>query len=391
MSGVSRHGSVKTRSVLLTHHNEKQLKRLKDHSYSSTGSTLLDPYMQVWWEWVVKRFPLWLAPNVITLAGLLTVVATSIIFILYSPDAKQDIPAWLALLGAISIFIYQTLDACDGKQARRTQSTSQLGELFDHGCDSLSTIFISLIVAITCKMGSDPTLLFFQCNLAICLFYTAHWQTYVSGKLRFGKFDVTEIQISVILILLITAVFGSSVWTIQIPVINFKLSVLPVIGSVLGGLVALIDNFGIILTGGVGKNGSSIAGTSVLSPASPLLLLIVPAIMIWKKSPSEVYENHACLYLLFIGLIATKITIRLIVCHMSKSEIKYLDSSMVGIFLLMFNQYFDCYFDETGVLWIAILWTIIDLTEYIYSLCKDVSSYLNIYTFSTGRRTRAKG
>lgn len=39
---------------------------------------------------------------------------------------------------ALGLFIYQSLDAIDGKQARRTNSQSPLGELFDHGCDSVS-------------------------------------------------------------------------------------------------------------------------------------------------------------------------------------------------------------------------------------------------------------
>ena len=39
----------------------------------------------------------------------------------------------------LGLFIYQTLDAIDGKQARRTGNSNALGELFDHGCDSLST------------------------------------------------------------------------------------------------------------------------------------------------------------------------------------------------------------------------------------------------------------
>ena len=34
---------------------------------------------------------------------------------------------------AFTIFIYQTLDAADGKQARRTNSATPLGQLFDHG------------------------------------------------------------------------------------------------------------------------------------------------------------------------------------------------------------------------------------------------------------------
>ena len=42
------------------------------------------------------------------------------------------------MLCAAGLFIYQTLDAIDGKQARRIQCCSPLGELFDHGCDALS-------------------------------------------------------------------------------------------------------------------------------------------------------------------------------------------------------------------------------------------------------------
>jgi ethanolaminephosphotransferase len=47
-------------------------------------------------------------------------------------------PSWTYLQAALGLFLYQTLDATDGKQARRTQSSSPLGELFDHGCDSMT-------------------------------------------------------------------------------------------------------------------------------------------------------------------------------------------------------------------------------------------------------------
>lgn len=59
-------------------------------------------------------------------------------------------PSWCYFLCALGLFIYQTLDAIDGKQARRTNSSSPLGELFDHGCDALSIgnfdILLNLIV-----------------------------------------------------------------------------------------------------------------------------------------------------------------------------------------------------------------------------------------------------
>jgi hypothetical protein len=35
--------------------------------------------------------------------------------------------------------MYQSLDAIDGKQARRTGMAGPLGEMFDHGCDAINT------------------------------------------------------------------------------------------------------------------------------------------------------------------------------------------------------------------------------------------------------------
>lgn len=47
-------------------------------------------------------------------------------------------PSWALYLCAMGLFVYQALDAIDGKQARRTNSSTPLGELFDHGCDCVS-------------------------------------------------------------------------------------------------------------------------------------------------------------------------------------------------------------------------------------------------------------
>jgi phosphatidylglycerophosphate synthase len=55
---------------------------------------------------------------------------------------KHDIPGWCFFIAAISVWAYSTLDAIDGKQARRTQSSSALGQLFDHGCDAFSVSFL---------------------------------------------------------------------------------------------------------------------------------------------------------------------------------------------------------------------------------------------------------
>lgn len=80
----------------------------------------------------------------------------------YSPDGRQEPPRWACFLCGLGLFIYQSLDAIDGKQARRTNSSSPLGELFDHGCDSISTVFVAVSACISVQLGFYPTWMFFQ-------------------------------------------------------------------------------------------------------------------------------------------------------------------------------------------------------------------------------------
>lgn len=80
----------------------------------------------------------------------------------HSPGGVAPPPRWSCLLCALGLFVYQSLDSIDGKQARRTNTSSPLGELFDHGCDSISTVFVALSACISCQLGHYPNWLFFQ-------------------------------------------------------------------------------------------------------------------------------------------------------------------------------------------------------------------------------------
>ena len=119
----------------------------------------------------------------------------------------MKVPSWVLILCALGLFLYQTLDAIDGKQARRTNSSTPLGELFDHGCDAVSTsklvlffnfysnvifflflVFVASSFSVALKLSNEsPWLTFAVCAFGMNCFYVAHWQTYVTGSLRFGK------------------------------------------------------------------------------------------------------------------------------------------------------------------------------------------------------------
>lgn len=361
-----------------------QLKRLAEHKYSSESLSILDRILQPWWNWLVGQVPIWVAPNLITIVGLFINIITTLVLVWYCPDAKTEAPRWAYILCALGLFAYQSLDAIDGKQARRTGSSSPLGELFDHGCDSVSTVFVAVSACISVQLGAYPSWMFFQCFCALTLFYCAHWQAYVSGTVKFGRVDVTEAQVTIIGIHLISAVFGPEVWSWKIPFLG---GIVELYHSIPGmtlvcGSVAVYRLLIVICNGGVGKNGSTVAGTSVLSPIIPLSLVVVPAFIICHKSTEHVYENHPVLYIMAFGLVAAKVTNRLVVAHMTRNEMDYLDTSLFGPTMLFLNQYFNFFIREYVVLWICLVWVLLDLIRYSYQVCHEICDHMRIKLFS---------
>ncbi len=98
-------------------------------------------------------------------------------------------PSWSYLACALGFFIYQSLDAIDGKQARRTDTSTPLGELFDHGCDAISTFLV--VVSAVSAIGAQeyPLTVLGFILLLLVLNFCYHWQTYVCGVLHFKKYD----------------------------------------------------------------------------------------------------------------------------------------------------------------------------------------------------------
>ncbi|XP_077810944.1 cholinephosphotransferase 1 isoform X3 [Macaca mulatta] len=357
-----------------------QLRRLEEHRYSAAGVSLLEPPLQLYWTWLLQWIPLWMAPNSITLLGLAVNVVTTLVLISYCPTATEEMefrcccpgwsamvqswltatsaswhqvillpqppkklglqaPYWTYLLCALGLFIYQSLDAIDGKQARRTNSCSPLGELFDHGCDSLSTVFMAVGASIAARLGTHPDWLFVCSFIGMFVFYCAHWQTYVSGVLRFGKVDVTEIQIALVIVFVLSAFGGATMW--------------------------------------------DYTGTSVLSPGLHIGLIIILAIMIYKKSATNVFEKHPCLYTLMFGCVFAKVSQKLVIAHMTKSELYLQDTVFLGPGLLFLDQYFNNFIDEYVVLWIAMVISSFDMVIYFSALCLQISRHLHLNIFKT--------
>ncbi|XP_055339012.1 cholinephosphotransferase 1-like [Paramacrobiotus metropolitanus] len=362
--------------------NSQQLLKLKEHKYSCVNNSFLDKYLNPWWIWVELKVPVYIHANALTLVGLAVNLITTLVLVYYSPDAKISAPAWTYMLCCTGIFIYQTLDAIDGKHARRTNTSSPLGELFDHGCDALSTLFVVVGICITLKLGEEPLWTIFFVFSAIAIFYVAHWQTYVTGSLQFGVFDVTEIQYVCMMLHIVTFFGGTSIWKTEIFSTGIVLGDITHWIFAIGVVLNCWNKACIILAGGPGRNGSAVGNMSIIAPFFPLVLVLWQAYYLFNHS--EEVEQNLLVYIFAFGMVLAKVTCRLVIAHMTQSEMRLFDTVYAVPLLMIARDYWNIlkFIPEYWLLWACVIHATLDLCVYSVRTCLEIRDYLGIRVFS---------
>ena len=160
---------------------KERFSSIRSYKYKSSDSSISYKYfMSPLCDYLVNFFPTWLAPNVITISGFFLNLLYFLITGYYTKFKGGFIPPWACFFSAFCYLLYMILDNIDGKQARRTKSSSPLGLLFDHGTDACTTFFI------TCGLGAILALeTIYQYILLwimiIVPFYLNNWEEYVTG------------------------------------------------------------------------------------------------------------------------------------------------------------------------------------------------------------------
>ena len=189
---------------------DKDIENLKNYKYTAGEYTKLDNLMNNFWLWAVELLPKTLAPNMVTIYAFISGVLPAVLIVFYDSTFQSQYPALLHVLAAVGIFLYQTLDALDGKQARRINAKSPLGQLFDHGCDSFSTAAF-MIHSLSCLRTPSSGLNVLIYAGAISTVYASNICEHFTGVLNTsvgGQLGVTEVQFIQIFAHLIAAVGG---------------------------------------------------------------------------------------------------------------------------------------------------------------------------------------
>ena len=310
---------------------EKDLENMKNHKYQTTGYTYIDKMMGPFWEKCASFLPYAYTPNMVTLTGLLCQILSIILIAYYDLTFTYPVPAFFPIFCALMLFLAQTFDAIDGKHARNTKRSSPLGQLMDHGCDSMDNFLYAIVICQMFSFGDSVNSVVIQILIQIP-FYTYTLEEHYTGKLRtqINNIGVTEYQFTIMGMLILVAIFGDKF--IFMEVFGYRLSFIILYMCV---AFSILQTIYLMLLESKGIYDAIIK-------YRPMLLLIAFCIAEIFYSKLIIYQDKTLLVILLNGMYYSLYTCKLIIGNTAKRDIKVLDIDIIiyiiGIFLCIYFE-----------------------------------------------------
>lgn len=227
--------------------------------------------------------------------------------------------------------MYQTMDNLDGKQARRTGTSSGLGELFDHGIDSLNCTLGSLLETAAMGLGTSKSGVFTALCPCLPMFFST-WETYHTHTLYLGTINgPTEGILIACFIMTLSGMFGPDIWTQ--PIVDHVgekalLGFAPLVGD-----VSIRDIWIMMIVVSLLVTHVPFCVYHVVQarrqkglPVAPVFLEWTPMLVYtlsigaWVYSPHSTLmrENHLVLFCLTMSFVFGRMTTKMILAHLTR-------------------------------------------------------------------------
>ncbi|KAI0931051.1 hypothetical protein AcW1_001453 [Taiwanofungus camphoratus] len=398
------------------------LENLRKYTYKGVDKSLTSRYvLNPFWNWFVTLWPTWVAPNTITLSGLSLVLLNFATLIFYDPaylteaEGARGPPHWVYFTWAAGLFLYQTFDAIDGKQARRTGMAGPLGEMFDHGCDALNTTLEVILAARALNLGRSWWTVLSQVA-TLANFYLTTWEEYHTGQLFLGWCSgPVEGILMIVVIYAITGFYGPTFW--DQPFLTFtKLERIPAIAARtpninLNEAFLVFGAFGLafnIVLGYFNVFKARIANKQ--PPFSPLLLLLpfpisVATEVFWLSAPtfSESAILHSPLFVPFLcawGLQFSHQVSRMILAHVTKQPFPWWDSMWLWSIVGAIDANMPLILDRSPLIqssrrntaifvYVTLAVSFLSYARFSTLVINDITNYLGIACFTVRKKDRS--
>jgi len=307
--------------------SKDELNKIKNWKYKVTSDKWLSPLISPFYSFLLKYIPKIITPNILSLIGL--------IFSILAYNFST-----YPLLFALFTFLYMTFDDLDGKQARKTNSSSPLGELIDHCFDSITNVLLTVGFLNMFHIFDNSTILS-AILINNLLFQNEHLKAYLNPNktIHFYKYSgPTEILFYSFIICIFQFIFDFDLSFLDFTNFNF-----------LSILFRILFCF-------IGLNNSDYFIKFKHNNLTNFLINLLNNLMFFYFSSNEFYLIHGFLFNLS--------TLDLIISKMA--------SSNLHPFYLIINLF--------GLLFPSLCYLILPI--YFYFLIFSISSFLNLPIFS---------
>lgn len=232
--------------------------------------------------------------------------------------------------------MYQTMDNIDGKQARRTGTSSGLGELFDHGIDSLNCTLASLLETAAMALGTSKSGVFTALCPCLPMFFST-WETYHTHTLYLGYINgPTEGLLIACAVMALSGIYGPGIWTE--PIVNLVGSKNLFGYDHLVGEHTIRDIWILLIVSSLLLSHVPFCVINVVKarrarnlPVAPVFLEWTPmavytlSIGAWLYSPYSTLreENHLVLFCLTMSFVFGRMTTKMILAHLTRQPFPY--------------------------------------------------------------------
>ena len=366
--------------------------KYKSADYSITYRYVISPLC----NHLVKLFPKWVAPNLITVSGFFLNVLYFSVTSYYSKLKGGEIPLWACIFSAFCYLIYQILDNIDGKQARRTNSSSALGLLVDHGTDSCTTFFI------TCGLGS-----IFGLNsmnqyillwiMIIVPFYLNNWEQYITGQMSLPIINgINEGTILIFILEIFFGIMGQSFFIENVITIrdkSYQLNTFITFCFFCSGILfGLLSVFKVLLSNNEKK-------LIALIDIFPFIYFLLGFFSIVYLTNSIIVLDYPQLLIVTFGFYFAKMLGLLQLSHLTKARFNpYNITFILPNLCFVLHSIITYFVKEDRILYINIdhliyfflVFNFLSWLHFVYFCSKELCIILDIYRFSLKKRSDEK-
>ena len=316
----------------------ENLENIKNFKYAGTDNSLfyskiLSPCLNK----LINYIPITIAPNLITLISFLFNLLSFYITLLeVGTDYYQVISRGTCLFQAITHLLYYILDNLDGKQARRTGTSTAYGMLLDHGCDVFTNIIVAFNMSHLLLLGNNSIFSFIFYSGLFLGFFSFTYQEYIFGELLLPPINgANEGNLAIVFFSFCGFVFGGGIYRIKI--LFWRL-----------GQWIAIGMFGMaIWTTGIqtirkiiNEKGKDIINTLLIDWIDIILCIIIPFLLCIFNN--DIYSFFYNLITLQMSLMYARLTLEIQMAIIIKEKLKYsigLYFSILVVFTIFIKNY----------------------------------------------------